>query len=492
MRVWSVGIVGGGPGGLMTAYALQKFADCPMRVTIFEASGRLGGKILTPHFSNAAVRYEAGAAEFYDYSAFDDDPLKQLIAELGLTIRPMGGPAVIMDHRILSNLDDIRDHLGPVAHRTLVDFDRRAKDCMSPREFYHSDDPEGASAAVERGGLATMLAELAHPETRRYITSLIHSDLAAEPSQTSLGYGLQNYLMNDPAYMQLYGVEGGNERLPRELASRIDAEVLLNHAVTRVGKIAFEDAGRSAALSAKGFASHNGTKGFASHTKDNVQPLGDRLQITSMQDGVERCDAFDFVVIALPHNRLKSIEYQGERLAAALARHHAWYDYPAHYLRITILFEQPFWRDAFNDSYWMLDCFGGCCLYDESSRDPHSTHGVLGWLLGGDAAREMASMSDAELIAAALDSLPEFLAHGRHDFLEGRVHRWVAAVNAMPGGAAPKNLDRRHQIEPIEHENLFVVGDYLFDSTLNGVLDSAEYVAAWLAAKMADNAEDER
>jgi monoamine oxidase len=215
------------------------------------------------------------------------------------------------------------------------------------------------------------------------------------------------------------------------------------------------------------------------------------LQVTSFHNDIERCDEFDFVVVALPHNRLKSIEYRGERLAAAMDRHHAWYDYPAHYLRITILFERPFWRDAFNDSYWMLDRFGGCCLYDESSRDPHSEHGVLGWLLGGDAAREMAALSDEDLIAAALDSLPEFLAHGRHGFLEGRVHRWVAAVNAMPGGAEAKNHDRRHQIEPVEHGNLFVVGDYLFDSTLNGVLDSAEYVAAWLAGTMADRAEDD-
>jgi hypothetical protein len=27
------------------------------------------------------------------------------------------------------------------------------------------------------------------------------------------------------------------------------------------------------------------------------------------------------------------------------------------------------------------------------------------------------------------------------------------------------------------------VGDYLYDSTLNGVLDSAEHVAGWLAAE---------
>jgi hypothetical protein len=37
----------------------------------------------------------------------------------------------------------------------------------------------------------------------------------------------------------------------------------------------------------------------------------------------------------------------------------------------------------------------------------------------------------------------------------------------------------------VEHPNLFLVGDYLFDSTLNGVLDSADYVAAWLAAQIA-------
>jgi hypothetical protein len=29
------------------------------------------------------------------------------------------------------------------------------------------------------------------------------------------------------------------------------------------------------------------------------------------------------------------------------------------------------------------------------------------------------------------------------------------------------------------------VGDYLFDTTLNGVLDSAEHAASWLAADLA-------
>ena len=134
----------------------------------------------------------------------------------------------------------------------------------------------------------------------------------------------------------------------------------------------------------------------------------------------------------------------------------------------------------------MLDRFHGCCLYDESSRDPDARHGVLGWLLGGRDAEELCVLPDDELIEQALKSLPDFLADGRRYFLEGRVHRWIGAVNALPGGVVPMNPDRRHQPEPIEHPDLFVVGDYLFDSTLNGVLDSASYVAGWIAATLAD------
>ncbi len=456
MRVWNVGIVGGGPGGLMTAYALQKLASEPVRTTIFEASPRLGGKILTPEFQAHRVRYEAGAAEFYDYSQFDDDPLKDLIAELGLPIRPMGGPAVVLNQRILSNLDDIRHELGPRGTQAMLEFDRRAKDQITPQEFYHSDHPEGDPTPPEKFRFDKLITAIGDDQARSYVECLIHSDLATEPARTSVCYGLQNYLMNDPAYMALYGIEGGNERLPIELAARLNATIMMEQPVQAIARAA---------------------NGKISVTSTNRQ---------ANSTGVPRQDEFDFVIVALPLAHLNSITYTGERLAGAIQRHNDYYDFPAHYLRITILFEQPFWRDAFSDSYWMLDHFGGCCLYDESSRVPGSTHGVLGWLLGGEAARDMSRRSDAELIAAALDSLPEFLRHGRHDFIEGRVHRWIGAVNGLPGGLVAKNHDQRHQPEPAEHPNLFLVGDYMFDSTLNGVLDSADYVAAWIAANIAE------
>jgi hypothetical protein len=68
-------------------------------------------------------------------------------------------------------------------------------------------------------------------------------------------------------------------------------------------------------------------------------------------------------------------------------------------------------------------------------------------------------------------------------FLEGRVHRWIGAVNGLPGGRPVRDMESRHTPEPAQ-PNLMVVGDYLFDSTLNGVLDSADFVAELLAKEI--------
>jgi monoamine oxidase len=169
-------------------------------------------------------------------------------------------------------------------------------------------------------------------------------------------------------------------------------------------------------------------------------------------------------------------------------RHHAFYDYPAHYLRVSVLFAKPFWRGQIDDSYFMLDAFGGCCVYDDSSRADGEQHGVLGWLLAGEAALSMSNCDDATLIEVVLDSLPGTLRDGRRYRLEGRGHRWVGTVNGLPGGFPARDPASRHQPEPEQHPALFIVGDYLFDSTINGVLESANTVAKRIAEELAAGA----
>lgn len=444
----------------MTAYCLQNAAAAPYQLTIFEASDRLGGKVLTPLFANHPVSYEAGAAEFYDYTPVGEDPLKELILDLGLSIRSMEGGGLLRQGKLLERLEEISETLGDDCASDLRDFDRIAKDLMTPREFYE-DDP---SWTHDKGGpqerFGAWLAKNTRPEVRRMIENLIHSDLATEPQETGLGYGLQNYLMNDPAYMRLYSIEGGNEQLVQQLAQRIEARIFLNQAIGGID------------------VNQNGK--FIVSTQ-----AADSNSATTKSE-----DEFDFLILALPSRLLGKLTFRPPLMAEAMARHLQRFCHPAHYLRITLLFSRPFWREVLRDSFCMLEALGGCCLYDESTRSPGFEHGTLGWLLGGEAAVQYSQLSDQALIELALASLPESLSAGKELLLDGRVHRWIGEVSAWPGGVPSLPLDARHQPCEARFPGLFVVGDYLFDSTINGVLDSASYVAQWLASELNSPAAD--
>jgi len=454
-RLARIAIVGGGPGGLFTAYELQRLVDRPVEVTVYEASDRLGGKVSTMRFASLDARYEAGAAELYDYSHFGHDPLRELVEELGLPVRPMGGSAMIVDGRVMANTDDLRVRMGPKGEAALREFDRLARECMTPGEFYSSGDGDLPMSAGSAGRFDALLGTMDCPEARRFIEQLIHSDLAAETHQTNDAYGLQNYLMNDPSYMRLYAIEGGNQRLVDELAARLAASVRIGHRV------------------------------------ESIEGDSRRGLVVRHSAGGDHGEGrYDAVVVALPHNQVPGVKFGGGRLQEAISQHHSHHDHPAHYLRATVLFDRPFWRDSLAESFWMLDRFDGCCLYDESWRDPLASHGILGWLIGGDAARDLAAETDDEIVRTVLGSLPPFLSDalstGGSRMVEARVHRWIGAVSALPGGWTAMPVERRHQPDPVGHPGLFMVGDYLYDSTLNGVLDSAARVASWIAAGLAD------
>src|SRR5580704_3433465 len=131
-RPLRVAIIGGGPGGLMTAYLLRDRTAGPLEIALFEASHRLGGKIVSARFDTAGIPYEAGAAELYDYSMIGPDPLREMVRDLGLSTRPLQGRTVIFDGRLLKTDQDIAHYLGPKALAALQDFRREARRLISP------------------------------------------------------------------------------------------------------------------------------------------------------------------------------------------------------------------------------------------------------------------------------------------------------------------------------------------------------------------------
>jgi monoamine oxidase/SAM-dependent methyltransferase len=436
-----IAVVGGGPGGLFTAYLLNEFCGDLCEVTVFEAGPRLGGKVVTTQFTAAPVPYEAGVAELYDYSRTGPDPLKQLVQKLGLETVPMDGPTIIMGDAILGSARDIRRLFGEETVRAIRSFQQRCRELCSPTEYYEGHPHDDNRHPWASKTFADVLDEIPDENARKYIAVAAQSDLATEPHLTSALNGLKNVLMDDTRYLRLYSIVGGIERLIDGLKDRIVADVRLRSPVVSL-----------------------------SRGSDGSYSLRVRHQ-RSHED-----HSFDMVVLALPNYWLQRLEWGSRERRQAMEKHLVRYDRPAHYLRMSLLFREPFWRDQVKGSFFMTDAFGGCCLYDEGARHPCDPYGVLGWLLAGNDALALSNHGDDELIALALDSLPGPLAQGRDLLIEGRVHRWTGTINALPGGSPVGETRDRHVPDPQGSPGLYVVGDYLFDSTLNGVLDSADFV----------------
>ena len=144
-----VAIIGGGPGGLMTAHLLEQKCSC--RATLFEASDRVGGKVRTCRFDSVPVGYEAGVAECYDYQAIGDDPLRNLTRALGLDITPTGSNAIVLDGALLLDDIEIGQRCGDRTLRAIEDFRRQASTIL-PRRSGTKASSKGTTDTRGRGG----------------------------------------------------------------------------------------------------------------------------------------------------------------------------------------------------------------------------------------------------------------------------------------------------------------------------------------------------
>ena len=424
----------------MSAWYLKKKLGDLCRVTIFEASGRLGGKIVTAKFDGSPAIYEAGVAEFYDYSMTGPDPLREMIQHFGLQTIPMDAEQVQLDGELLDDVPGMRRKYGAKTADAIEAFRRRCTEMVSPIEYYegvgaHDNEHPWAYITAEE----LLEREVGDATARRFFKVMARSDIATESHNTNGLNALKNYVMDVDGYISLYSIQNGNEQLIDCLRSEIDADIQLNHRILKVGKTA-----------------------------------SGRYQLNMMNGKGPETRDFDLVLMCLPHSWLATMAWDGESLRKSMVKHIAYFDRPAHYLRVSLLFDSPFWGDKIPGSWFMSEAFGGCCVYNEGSRHDVGRHGVLNFLIAGSDALAFANLDDQQLIDAALKSLPASLGDARAHFLEGRIHRWLSSVNALPGGLPARDVMTNHRPDRRQHPGLVLVGDYLFDSTLNGLLDSSD------------------
>ena len=435
---------------MFAAWRLAAKAGAACEITIYEASDRLGGKVKTNEMGDAGL-YEAGVAEIYDYSRIGPDPLRTLIEDdLGLSIRHIRGGACFINGQHIPNVDALAGAFGQRTRDAAVAFQQRCAALMTPAGYYTSS-PAIDNAHPWTGVLANRVLEreVSNDMARRYFRTMLHSDISG-PTHLTDGLNLsKNALMDVDGYIEVYSVDGGNEEIVDRLEAEIDAAVELN---AKVASVAVND--------------------------DGSYKLTIGIGIT------RRTRDADMVVVALPAGQLSLIEWDDAGLGRRMREHIARFDHPGHYLRATLLFDEPYWRSSVSGAWWMQDTFGGCCVYDEGARHEFGQWGALGFLLAGNGAVQMGNLSDEEIIAQCLDSLPACLGEARAHFVEGRVHRWIGAISALPGGRPLQSLSANHRPALDECPGLFLVGDYLFDSTLNGALDSADTATDMLLGEL--------
>lgn len=439
-----IGIVGAGPGGLTAAWHLDNKCPDLVNVTILEASPRPGGKLLTRRFAESGLPYEAGVAEIYDYSAIGPDPLRDLIRDLGLKTVEMNSSASVIGDLILNDMEDVERAFGADSRRAIDDFHAFCARAISPSDYYESlAKDDNARPFARMAGHDFLRQAVRDEKARDYLRIMAHSDIAAPLHLTNGLNSVKNVLMDVPGYLQLRSIDGGIERLTESLTRQL-------------------------------LETDAATLSLGTRVTDVERAANGRYRVTSRRDGQMAVDEFDLLILALPLNWLSTVNWHGEDLRRAMVDHIDYFDRPGHYLRVSLLFERPFWRGQIDQSWWMSDAFNGCCVYDEGARHDVGSQGVLGWLIAGSDALAMANLDDAQLVEMVLDSLPASLRHGGSLLKEFAVHRWVASVNAIPGGVPCRDTGANHMPDAKGHPGLLVVGDYLFDSTINGVFDSAD------------------
>ncbi len=447
----NIAIVGGGPGGLMTSWYLSQKLEHESSVTIFEASSRLGGKIVTRSFDKADALYEAGVAEIYGYSSLGPDPLREMIDGFGLKTVPMDSETVVMDGQIMVGLEGLKQAYGAKTANAVKAFRKTCGQMMVPAQYYEGVGKDDNAHPWTNINCQDLLErEVADETARKYFKIAARSDIASEPHLTSGLNGLKNFLMDLDGYIDLYSIVGGNQQLINKLAEHNKNKVELESRVLRCGR------------------GENGK--YYLHVQHNGK--------TTIRE-------FDMVVFCLPHNWLCTVEFDGEKLQKAMVRHVAHFDRPAHYLRVTLMFDKKIWEPHVTQSWWMSDTFGGCCVYVENTRHHYRNDaGALGWLIAGSDALAYCNLSEDDLISAALASLPPIFGDARKHLVEGKVHRWLSSVNAIPGGVPVRGPRENHLPEPDENPGIFVTGDYLYDSTLNGLLDSCDIASDLVVSEL--------
>lgn len=444
-------IVGAGIAGLHCAYRLRRAG---VQATIYEASNRIGGRMLSDRATFPGQHCELGG-ELIDTG---HETMHRLAKELGI--------ALLDYQEDPQKLDDLVGYIsGSVLSREqmIAEFapiaaaiDQALTSLSDPDGGVTHDQPNGG-AALDKLSLAAWLDSVGAKGAMRTLLEVAYTiEFGLEPARNNV-LNMLLMISTEAEQLALFGesderfhAAGGNDQFTTALASRLDGEqIRLGRVLERIG-----------------------------------QDADGRYRLSFKQGAGASEVIAEHVVLALPFSILRSIQIAVE-LPEIKRRAIAEIGYGAN-TKLMVGFRSRLWRDQGSDGQVFTDLpFQN--TWDTSRMQP-GTNGIITNFTGGDHARAIA-VGDAQ--AHARDFVAQFervipgaqaaatgtsvrMAWPEQPWVRGSYSSYLVGQYTAFAGSEPERVGNLHFCG--EHTCLDAQG-YMEGGALSGELAAAEVAA---------------
>ena len=451
-----IAIIGAGLAGLSAAYHLKKAG---LYATVYEASNRIGGRVLTAHGALAESLVTELGGELINS---DHDDMKALIEEFGLSlfdrskIKEENVPETnyYFESKAWTE-EELVKLLGPIC--AVI-----AKDAALIEKDYDKYGPSLDELSV-KDYLDKHNDKLTHPVARALLEAGIRVEFGMEPHESSALQLLYNLPVVEDENLDLlsesdeiFAVTGGSDRIIVALKNALPEQIVTGQALVQI---------------------RDNESGYA---------------LTFSSGKVEQVD---YVVMAIPFTAMRHIKNEVKIpanlrsfiLEATLGRNE----------KVIAGFNTRAWRtpQGFSGEVWAGDGFEEA--WDSSARQPEIPSGTLTFFLGGETAMS-ATMHTAEDNAAALVSSLETYLPGIAPAANKRALQTEWIKNPYTNGSystfRPGQLtafgdyfwidgESEDERQDVRVGNLFFIGEHLSDSSygfMNGAAETGRLCVASL------------
>ncbi len=430
-------VLGAGLAGLAAAWELRKAGH---EVTVLEARDRPGGRVSTLRKPFAeGLHAEEGAVA---YGGTYTHALK-LIEEFGLEKVPYPFP----EKPVVYHLNGQRIVVAPgenVQWPYELSKEEQGKDPMGLVKMYIMDtlpkevgDPElwkkEPVVSMDKISLEEYLRRQGASEGA---IKLIKNTqwFAAIPGETSaLSMGVSDFglFMGGIPFL----LKDGNDKLPRELASRMKDNIKYGVAV------------------------------------DHVRETGNGVNVRA-ENGEEF--SADEVIVAVPLKVTKKINFEPQ---LSSAKRTALENMPVIALTRTFLkVDKPFWMDEELSGAAFTDLGVGQVTPYVNSSDPENKAALIEGYIGGPKAEALGGLPHEEVIREMKSEMEKVYPGTQEHFREGYVKAWSADPFAMGGPSWPSPGDVNAYLEDLQasHGRIHFAGEHtsVLRSTMEGALRS--------------------